>query len=166
MSTTALAPFPGVYQVAYVTNDFERALKQFGRTHHIGDFLRMTPMHYGTRAGREAICNVALAYAGATEIEIIEPLDGDVQLYRDYLPTDGSFAVRFHHLSRLFNSERDLEQRIADYRRDGRAIPIEGSVPEMARYFYADFRAELGHYMEGIYFQPGARKWLDSIPRF
>jgi len=162
----ASAPFPGLYQVAYVTNDFERALRQFGVTHRIGEFMKLPEMHYNTGPDREAVCNVALAYSGALEIEVIQPLSGDVQFYKDYLPTDGAFTVRFHHLSRLFESKAELEQQVAEYRKAGRALPVDGYSPGTARYFYADFRAEAGHYMEGIYFEPEAQAWLASIPRF
>jgi Glyoxalase/Bleomycin resistance protein/Dioxygenase superfamily len=167
MSKASDAPYDGLYQVAYVTNDFERALKQFGDTHRIAQFMELPRMAYITGPGREAVCNIALAYVGAIEIEVIEPLEGDVQLYRDYLPKDGAFAVRHHHLSRLFDSREALERQIAAYRAQGRAVPIDGSsAGGGARYFYADYRAELGHYMEGIHYEPDARVFLASIPRY
>jgi hypothetical protein len=166
VSSNAIGPFPGFYQVAYVTSDFDRALAQFGVTHRVGSFMELRGMHYATGPGREAICDVALAYVGATEIEVIHPISGDVQVYRDYLPRDGTFAVRFHHLSRLFETKEELEQELAGFRLQGRAVPVDGSAPGTARYFYADFRPELGHYVEGIYFEPEARAWLASIPRF
>jgi hypothetical protein len=167
MSKAIDAPYDGLYQVAYVTNDFERALKQFGATHGIAQFMQLPKMRYITGPGREAVCNIALAYVGAIEIEVIEPLEGDVQLYRDYLPKDGTFAVRHHHLSRMFDSREALERQIGTYRAQGRAVPVDGSSGGGAtRYFYADYRAELGHYMEGIHFEPEARAFLASIPRY
>jgi hypothetical protein len=167
MSKAIDAPYDGLYQVAYVTNDFQRALKQFGDTHRIAEFMQLPKMTYATGPGRAAVCNIALAYAGAIEIEVIEPLEGDVQLYRDYLPKDGKFAVRHHHLSQLFDSREALERQIEAHKAKGRAVPIEGSAAGGAtQYFYADYRAELGHYMEGIYYAPEARAFLASIPRF
>jgi hypothetical protein len=77
--------------------------------------MQLPKMRYGTGPGREAVCNIALAYVGAIEIEVFEPLEGDVQLYRDYLPADGAFAVRHHHLSRLFDNREALERQIAAY---------------------------------------------------
>ena len=103
--------------------------------------MKIPEMHYNTGSGREAVCHIALAYVGATEIEVIQPLSGDVQLYRDFLPDDNAFAVRFHHLCRLFDSKEKLELQIAAYRKEGRALPIDASAPGTARYFYADFRA-------------------------
>ena len=163
--TAAAGPFPGYYQVAYVTTDLDRAMALFGETHSVRRYLEMRGIRYQTVPGREAHCDIALAYLGATEIEIIRPLDGDVGLYREFLPADGGFAVRFHHISRLYDSEADFDRQIASYRNRGMQFPIMGAAPGNSRYFYCDFRAELGHYIEGIVFEPQARAWLATIPR-
>lgn len=163
-SLPAVGPFPGYYQVAYVTTDLDRAMKLFGETHGLHRYFEMRDLRYKTGPGREAHCDIALAYLGATEIEIIQPLDGDVQLYRDFLPADG-FGVRFHHLCKLFETEAGFDAQIAAYEKRGMKFPIMGSAPGNSRYFYCDFRAELGHYLEGIVFEPQARGWLAEIPR-
>ena len=157
-------PRVGFYQVAYVTNEFERALQQCARTHGAHQFARLPGLRYETGPGRAAICHVALAYVGDTEIEVIQPLEGDVGFYREALPATG-FALRFHHLARLYDTREEVEAQIAAYRLEGRALPVDGSSPGSARYYYADFRAELGHYIEGIWFEPAARQWLGTIPR-
>ena len=64
-------PYPGFFQVAYVTRDIDRAQAQFAGTHGIARFLEMRDIRYPTGPGREAHCHVSLAYVGATEIEII-----------------------------------------------------------------------------------------------
>jgi hypothetical protein len=161
MSTSLPA---GFHQVAYVTNDFEQALALCRQTHGIREFARLPGMHYPTGPGREAVCDVALAYVGAVEFEIICPLSGDVGIYRDCLPAS-AFALRFHHLGRRYDSVAELEQQIEQYARAGRALPVNAASPGSARYFYADYRAELGHYIEGICFEPQARAWLATIPR-
>lgn len=159
------APIPGYYQVAYVTNDFQRALKQFEGTHGISRFLEMPEARFATADNREALCNIALAYVGGTEIEVIQPLDGDVQLYRNFLPEQG-FAVRFHHLSKLHETEESLEQELQRVVAEGKSLPINGrDAKSQARYFYADYRAELGHYLENVYFAPASLEWLKQIPR-
>jgi hypothetical protein len=155
---------PGFYQVAYVTNDFERALQSFRQSHGIHQFARLPAMRYPTGPGREAVCDVALAYVGCTEFEVICPQSGDVDIYRDYLPGSG-FGLRFHHLGRLYHSMAELEQQLERHVQEGRILPINAAAPGSARYFYADHRAELGHYIEHICFEPAARAWLAGIPR-
>lgn len=165
MKTVASAPFAGVYQVAYVTTDLNFAMEQFAISHRVKQFLEMRPMRYAIGPGQEAVCDIALAYVGAVELEIIQPLEGDVQVYRDFLPRDGRFAVAFHHIATLFDSADALEERLAAHRSAGVRIPVDGASPGAARYFYADFREQLGHYVESIYFEPAARSFLQSIPR-
>lgn len=163
--TTPQVPLPGYYQVAYVTNDFDRALDQFSLSHGIRTFMEMRDMRYPTGEGRVAVCNIALAYSGSTEIEVINPLDGDVQLYRDFLP-DAQFTVRFHHISKLHDSEASLEAELAKVHGEGRETPINARDSQSgSRYFYGDYRRELGHFLENIYFPPSAEAWLRSIPR-
>jgi hypothetical protein len=157
-------PVAGFYQVAYVTNDFERALGVCAATLGAREFARLPAMQYQTGPGRTAICNIGLAYVGATEIEVIQPLEGDVKIYSEILPATG-FALRFHHLARWYESCAELETQLAAYRSAGRAVPIDGTSPGSARYFYADFRSEIGHYVEAIWFEPAARQWLMTIPR-
>ena len=165
MNPSATGPFPGYHQVGYVTTDFDRALAQFGETHNIRRFYEMRDAHYETGPGREAVCHVGLAYSGATEFEVIAPLSGDVQLYRDFLPASG-FAIRFHHLSRMFPDDAAFDAQVEQHQRAGRALPILGGMGNVGRYFYADYRRELGHYLEGIVFGPDGKELLEAIPRF
>lgn len=163
MSNAIVTPLPGFYQVAYVTADFDRALSAFEKTHGIKRFLEMRDLHYQTGPDRKAHCNIALAYVGGVEIEVINPLGGDVQLYRDFLPAEG--GVRFHHIAKLFDTEDEFERHLESLRQEGRRLPIIGSNQGVARYFYGDYRAELGHYLEFIYFSPPGREFLATIPR-
>ena len=41
----------------------------------------------------------AMGARGGLIVELIEPLAGEVEFYRRFLPDDGSFAVRFHHFA-------------------------------------------------------------------
>lgn len=163
MSENIITPIPGFHQVAYVTNDFDRALKIFGEVHRAKKFMELRDMHYPTGPGREAHCHIGLAYVGATEFEVIQPLGDDVQIYRDYLPQE--FAVRFHHLSRFLETRQDFEQQKAAFQKMGKHLPIVGEFAGRASYFYADFRAELGHYIECITFTEEGREWVKQIPR-
>ena len=47
-------PYPGFFQVAYVTRDIHRAEAQFAQTHGITRFLQMHDVRYPTGPGREA----------------------------------------------------------------------------------------------------------------
>jgi hypothetical protein len=164
-ATAVQVPSRGISQVAYVTNDFDRAQVLFAETHGITKFFEMRDTCYPTSEGREATCHIGLAYVGGVEIEIIEPLAGDVQLYRDYVPVDG-FGVRFHHICKLYESDEAYDRAVSAYRKRGLRFPINGTM-QGTRFFYVDMRAELGHYVEGVTFSPDTRAaMLAAIPRF
>lgn len=163
---TSAPPYPGFFQVAYVTRDIVRAQALFAQTHGARSFLEMRDIRYAVGAGREAHCHVSLAYVGATEIELIQPIDGAVEIYVAGLPEEGGPLVRFHHLCRRFATRQEYQRQIEDFRALGKQFPIMGEAAGIGAYFYCDMRAELGHYVEGIVFDDDAAEWLASIPRF
>jgi len=164
MADSIVTPIPGFHQVAYVTTDFDRALKVFAEVHRAKQFMELRDIRYPTGPGRVAHCNIGLAYVGATELEVIQPLGEDVQIYRDFLPRDG-FVIRFHHIARFLETRQDYDQQFAAFQKMGKHLPIIGDFAGRASYFYADFRAELGHYIECITFTQEGREWVKSIPR-
>ena len=49
----------------------------------------------------------------------------------------------------------------------GVAIALEGRDEQSGtQYYYADYRAKLGHYIENIYYPPAAREFFRQIPTF
>lgn len=159
-------PHSGLFQVAYVTRDIGRAQAQFADTHGIMNFMEMRDARYPTGPGREAHCHVSLAYVGTTEVEIIQPIDGDVSIYTDGLPDIDGPVVRFHHLCRRFATREAFDAELGRLKALGLSFPIRGDVEGIGSYYYCDMRAELGHVMEGIVFEEKAAGWLASIPRF
>lgn len=158
-------PFNGFYQAAYVTTDFERAKPLFAETHGIKSFYEIPDLQFPTGSGRQGRIRVGFAYAGALEVELIQPLDGDVGIYLDFLPKEG-FGIRFHHLCELFETPEDLDRQYEAYRKLGKSFPIVGELPGMAKYYYCDFCADLGHYIEGAFFEKEARAAKGMFPKF
>lgn len=164
--SVADAPFSGFYQVAYVTRDIAAAEAEFGASHGIGHFMQLRDIRYATGPGRMAHCHVSLAYSGATEIELIQPIDGDVGLYLEGLPDEAGPVARFHHLCRRFATRDAFDAEVDRLLTAGVTLPIRGEMEGIGSYFYSDTRARLGHFVEGIWFETGAADWLASIPRF
>lgn len=141
------------HQIAYVTNDFDRALGIFREQHGITRFLELRDLRYPvTVDGQEAHCHVALARSGGLEIEIITPLGGAVDLYREPIAGSG-FRLRFHHVAQRLPDEATLRAVRATLTAQGYDFPIDGQSNGMT-YFYADMRETLGHYVEYIYATP------------
>ena len=161
----AYRPLNHAVQIAYVTNDIDRATQMFQAVYGVEKWLDLARM-----SGRQTVSinarngpieiRAMIAYVGAVQFELIQPIVDPERLYTDFLPADGTFSVRFHHLG--FNQEdveqiRALEQTLA---RD-HLIPM-ATDSETMPVFYADARDRLGHYLE--YFSLPAS--LDAlIPR-
>lgn len=91
---------PGLrhHQIAYVTNDIDRALRQFSESmglerYYLIDTQQGEPSHPGQPA-----LKIALVRSAGTEFEIIQPLGYNDAVWSSALPADGSFTLKFHHL--------------------------------------------------------------------
>src|SRR5271156_5919403 len=90
-------------QHAYVTSDFDEALRIFDETYGISRFLELRDYSLETAPGRAAILHIALAYAGPMQIEVMQPLSGDDETWRRVL-TKGGFELVFHHECHLLKA--------------------------------------------------------------
>lgn len=149
------------YQHAYVTTDWRRAMADIAATHGIGGFMEMPDAEFDTGANRKARAHFALAFRHGLQFEIIEPLAGDVDVYRWGLPESG-YALRFHHLGRHFGDRAEFDRMVAAARARW-TVPIAWDTMG-GTYAYCDARADFGHFVEYFCFPPGSH--LDAVPRF
>lgn len=149
------------FQLGYVTNDFNQAMRDLGELHGIQSFKQMHDLHLPTGAGREAVAHYALAFKLDVQYEIIAPLAGDVGIYRDAIP-DSGYALRLHHLGRFYGTLLHYEARLKAARARWR-MPIDyGAFGGF--YAYADARQEVGHYME--FFSFPSDEFFADVPRY
>ncbi|QTH22605.1 VOC family protein [Rhizorhabdus wittichii] len=140
------------HQIAYVTADFDAGLAALRAGHGIERFLELRDIRFPVdRAGAEAHCHIALGRTGGLEIELIQPLGGAADLYRE--PLDRPGPLHFHHVAQRVDTLAELEALHRTARERGFAIPIDSESNGMT-YFYADARATLGHHVEYIYGSP------------
>ena len=158
----ALCPGPGLllkdqFQIAYVTNDMERARALMASRYGIREFCLLEgPMPSG------GLMKVAFAWVGSTLYELIDATGPATDFYTRCLPS-GDFAIRFHHLGFLVH-DRDhwlaLERELEDgdwpivYR------SLSGSFMDA---YYVD-APELGHYLEYIYPYADGAAFLAAVP--
>lgn len=137
-------------QIAYVTNDFDRALSAVSDRTGVRSFLQLRDYQYMAGPNAHLRCHIAMALAGGVEIEIIEPRGGADEVYRTFL-SGPDFDLRFHHVAYTLPSFEVLTGLKEGLRAQGAPIPLEGVAPEGLTYFYADLREPLGHYVEYVY---------------
>jgi hypothetical protein len=146
--------FPGRFrQVAYVTNDFDRALSTVAEMTGVGSFLQLRDYEYMAGPGAVVRCHIAMALVGGVEIEILEPRGGAQDIYRDRL-SGSEFGLHFHHVAYTLPSLDVLTGPKRRIQAQKAPIALEGVAPEGLTYFYADLRAPLGHYVEYVYGTP------------
>ncbi len=156
------AVFKNVFQIAYVTNDLRRAVSVFHSEEGVEQLAIFDDFTLDIEGGRTAVINVALGYVGETQLEIIEPVSGEVDLYRTWLPEE--FALRHHHFCHRLDSVEELEALQAKYEQGGYAIPLSASLGE-TRLFYADTTAVLDHYQEYAWIDSEAEQFMATLPR-
>lgn len=141
--------FTNLFQAAYVTRDLDQAIAHFQKRHSGAVFTSIPAQGLELRIpAATASMKVAVAWIGDTQIELIEPVDGAVDIYRRALPDSGD-VVAFHHLGMRITGERTAWESFRESVADA-DVAIEGGRQEM-RFIYTDERATLGHYLEYVW---------------
>ena len=158
--TTVPMTFAAFFQNAYVTRDLAQCEALIGERHGVAEWLHFDPeMDVYTREQGWAPCKVkvALGWAGDLQIELIEPVSGNVGHYVERLPEDESdFAPRFHHVCMRV---ADWDQARARVDEQGWKVAYEGGVPG-CMFIYLDARDSLSHYVEYMWMSP--EMWAGS----
>ncbi len=161
----AVAPLKGLFQMAYVTRDFDRGLEVFAEHYGIPEFGRLGTLQLGDESSGTMTIEVGLAWVGDLQFELIQPLGGHDDLYRAYLSADPARVV-FHHVGILVPSHEALEAMRTESIRRGRQIVLSGGLESASDFFYADARPTLGHYLEYLHFTPERLAFHKSMPRY
>ena len=144
--------FANVWQICWVTSDLDKGMEllreRFGVEHCVevptdgATFLKGDePAEWEAR--------VAMGARGGPILELIEPVAGEVDFYRRFLPADGSADLRLHHIATFIPLGDDawasLEELLA---RHGLRVDYTVLIPERVRAGYVDTTALLGHWLE------------------
>lgn len=161
-STPAL-PFQAFFQLAYVTNDVDRALEVFAERYGVGEFRDLGEVALALDDGGEATIRIALTLVGWLELELIEPRGGRDDVYRRELTGEG-FALHWHHVGFKVPSPEALDDARHDLIAGGHDVVLSGGNPSASMFFYADARETLGHHLEYIYLSPERQEFPDALP--
>jgi hypothetical protein len=147
--------FDGVFrQVAWVTNDMDRALAAYAADYGVPRWLELRNFRMKTGPDANAQVHIALAVRGGVELELIQPLGGADKVYRQILSDEPGLQLHFHHICYRLESATALAgvRRAAEAK--GRAVVLQGDTATGTEYFYIDDRPTLGHHIEYIYYPP------------
>lgn len=168
MATPRLSP----YQTAWVTTDLDHSVDLFRTSYGIDSFFvfesNLESSVFG-KVGPMAL-RIALANIDNVQLEIIQSLgdgSGVEHIYSDFLPKDGGFAQRLHHICvKIDGTLDDWDRYVAALPAD-RPICYTAHLTHDTRFCYTDDRSLLGHYVEHVWFgEESAARMAANIPQF
>lgn len=151
-----------LFQLAYVTNDFERGLGILKKQLGIRDFLIMPSVVVTQVNGKEVKLSAALAYVGQMMHELIQPEGGDDGVYRRAFTRDG-FDLTFHHLGMLIDTREEYDRLMAAHSAAGNGIELNGLFGAKSRFFYTRVE-DLRHHLEYVWLDATEQSFFDGVP--
>lgn len=154
------------HQIAYVTNDMDRAQALFASDYGVSSFFTLSDGVHKSPAMPGARLKIVLANVNGTEIELIQPMSGPLEIYSDALPADGHFVLVPHHVCiRIDGGVENWDRHRASIDEKVHPIVLEGALGDMLRFVYTDERDRLGHYLEHVWMSPQVLETMaKSIP--
>jgi hypothetical protein len=150
--------FANVWQVGYVTTDLDRAMEELKSDWGLDRCVEVPVGATFLGADEQQLpweTRIAMGARGGLIVELIEPVSGEVDFYRRFLPPDGAYGIRFHHLATFIPVG---DEPWADVRavlaRSGLRVDYQVLIPNRVRAGYVDASAQLGHWLEICQLQP------------
>jgi len=154
-----------LFQVAYVVPDLAAAERFFGATLGVPYFERLAGVALGAGcrhrgAAADATLDLAIGYAGETQIELVYPARG-ASIHREFLEAG---RTGLHHLGFLVP---DFAATTAELRAQGLTCVADGVLAGGMRveFAYFDATAEAGSFLEILSFDDAARAFMNEIKR-
>jgi hypothetical protein len=155
-----------IWQVCYVTPDLDRGMEELRDLLGVENATEV-PVEGATfmKGGKEVDWEprVAMGARGGLIVELIEPVSGEVDFYRRFLPKDGG-VLGFHHLAMLVPLGDEpwhaVEKLLAEH---DLGFEYTILIPDRARLAYVDTTALLGHYIELCQLQPADTEFFSGL---
>jgi hypothetical protein len=146
------------FQMAYVTNDMDRACDLFGSHLGIHKFSRLE----GQLAAGGHI-RAEFAWVGSIMYELICASGPGSDLYMDRLPAGDQFKLKHHHLGFLLEDRTQWDALLAKAKRQGWSVPYHNVNP-LVEVCFVD-ATELGHYLEYFLPKQAGLDFFGQVPR-
>jgi len=146
------------FQMAYATNDIDRACDLLRERHGVREFARLEgPFPQGGYIRTE------FAWIGTIMYELIQASGPGSEIYMNRLPQTDGFHMKHHHLGFLIHDRTQWETGIALAERSGLSVPYRNSNP-LVDVCFIDV-PELGHYLEYLLPTQAGMDFFESVPR-
>ena len=158
--------FGEVRQTAYIVPDIDQAIDDWGRQLEISPFAvcrEISPLAGSSYRGQptpEIVMNVAFAYLGELQLELIQQVNDTPSMYREAIEKRG---YSHHHYGFCVEDFQGTTERALAG--DFEAV-VEAGVPGFARMSYIESRTIPGLVCEVIEWNDFTRPYFDGIHRF
>jgi Glyoxalase/Bleomycin resistance protein/Dioxygenase superfamily len=153
---------PGFYKLGYVTTDRDQAAEILTERLGIEQFVPFEPsFEVVTADGRRGSASLRCAFSAGRDlfIEVLQPVDGLVDVFTEPLAGSLGFALKFHHTAVIVD---DLAAVKASAAKLGLRPAIEAHLPTGMSFTYIRLPG-LGHYVEHDQYDGNSRAFLDSV---
>ncbi len=138
------------FQNAYVTRDIDKGIESFRARSAVGAVKAFeAAVELWTPNGRGLqVSKLAFIWIDGLQYELIQPISGPTDIYRDALPADD--GLKFHHICMRVDDWTDFRARVA-----AQDLPVilEGG-GDLLKFLYLDARKLVGHYLEYTWMTP------------
>ena len=158
--------FGEVRQTAYLVPDIDQAVEDWGRQFEMGPFAlcrEITPLagaKYRGEPTADVVMNVAFAYLGELQLELIQQVNDTPSMYREAIEKRG---YGHHHYGFCVDDFDGSTGKALDG--DFEAV-VEAGVPGFARMSYIESKTVPGLVCEVIEWNDFTRPYFDGIHRF
>ncbi|AKS34054.1 VOC family protein [Mycolicibacterium goodii] len=152
-------------QIAWVTRELDATERALTTLLGARRWIRMPAVHFGpdtcTHRGRPAdfTADIALSYAGDTQLELIAPVHGD-SVYTEFLDRCGP---GLHHVCVEAPDTEAFDRRLREADRDGTPAVCHGELAGGMRFAYLSAAEASVPYLEIAYFPPEIRAFFDYV---
>jgi hypothetical protein len=145
------------FQVAYATNDIDRACGLFTERFGIKAFRRLEgQLHAG------GDFRIELGWAGGVMYELCTASGAGQEVFMAGLPTD-RFVIRHHHLGYYVPTEDAWDALQGEIARSGCKVILSTDTPGFLRVRLIEV-PELGHCLEYFLLEEGGVEFLNAVP--
>lgn len=152
----------GFYKLGYVTTDRDRAIEVLGEQLGIEEFAPFEPsLEVRTADGRTGNASLRCAFSVGHHVfvEVMQPVAGLVDVFREALPPGDDFAIAFHHTGVLVD---DMDATLASGAALGLTPEWSADLANGMRVAYTRLPS-LGHLVEHVFYGGDSAAFLDGL---
>ena len=145
------------FQMAYATNDIDRAMALFKDRYGVKEFRALEG-----QLPEGGQIHIELAWVGTIMYELLTASGPGSAIYMNRLPA-GDFVLKHHHLGFLIPDQAQWDALMEEVERNGWSMPHMNKTPGFISSCFVDV-PELGHYFEYQFPEEAGRAFFDSVP--